>query len=153
MDHKADDALSEEPGLRVRLMAPTNGALYVAPATIVLAATLATVRRHGRDASDHDDGAHDHDHEKIGDGCREQRATPHMLVVKVEFFDGERLIGTVSAAPYAHIWTNVTSGNHVLTAQAIHASGTAVRSERVSITVDTPPTMNRIAQTDPNCCV
>jgi hypothetical protein len=56
-------------------------------------------------------------------------------VVKVEFFAGATLLGTVWAPPYAMIWSNPTAGQHSLTASVTDSKGNSARSEAVDISV------------------
>lgn len=151
MDHKADDgAFGAEPRLRVRLMAPTNGASYVAPATIVLAATLVAARGVGYDAgvADPDAAGRDRADGDCEDGLQ---AGLHEGIAKVEFLDGETLIGAASGAPYACVWINVPSGSHALSARVTNLKGEVVYSACVSITVDVTRAVEAVAHACPNC--
>lgn len=58
-------------------------------------------------------------------------------VAKVEFFDGERLLGTDSAAPYS-LLVDWALGNHTITAKATDNAGAATTSAAVSMTVNPP---------------
>lgn len=61
-------------------------------------------------------------------------------IEKVEFYDGDALLGEVSTAPYQYQW-NVTyddNGSHDLKAAIINTSGKSVTIER-SVTVDVAP--------------
>jgi hypothetical protein len=68
-------------------------------------------------------------------------------VSRVEFFDGDTLIGTDGTAPFSVLWYtawSVPTGSHVLTARAYDAAGNMTPSAPVSVTVDndvTPPTV------------
>jgi hypothetical protein len=47
-------------------------------------------------------------------------------IVRVEFYAGATLIGTVTTPPYNFAWTNVSAGNYVLTAKVIDNQTSAV---------------------------
>jgi hypothetical protein len=57
----------------------------------------------------------------------------------VSFFAGPALLGTVSGSPYQITLTNVLAGNYALQAQVTDASGLAVLSAAVPITVQLGP--------------
>jgi mono/diheme cytochrome c family protein len=59
-------------------------------------------------------------------------------VSKVEFFDGNTLVGTDSAAPYTLSWTGAATGAHTLAARAQDNAGATTTSASVSITVTAP---------------
>lgn len=56
-------------------------------------------------------------------------------VSKVDFYNGTTLIGTSTAAPFGYSWSNVASGNYVLTAKATDNSGNSTTSTSVNISV------------------
>ncbi|MBF0388118.1 MAG: cadherin-like domain-containing protein, partial [Candidatus Omnitrophica bacterium] len=56
-------------------------------------------------------------------------------IVKVEFFNGATLIGTRTAAPFTHNWTNVPAGLYRLTVKATDNYGNSTRSNAMIITV------------------
>ncbi len=56
-------------------------------------------------------------------------------VVKVEFYNGTTLLGTSTAAPFGYNWSNVTSGNYVLTAKATDNSGNTTTTTAVNVFV------------------
>ncbi len=56
-------------------------------------------------------------------------------VTKVDFYNGSTLIGTSTAAPFGYNWSNVASGNYVLTAKATDNTGNSTTSTSVNITV------------------
>jgi hypothetical protein len=57
-------------------------------------------------------------------------------IAKVEFFQGAALIGTVTSAPYAYVWTAVPAGSYTLTAKAADNLGATTASAPVSILVN-----------------
>src|SRR6266568_828444 len=57
-------------------------------------------------------------------------------VTRVDFFRGNTLIGTSTAAPYTFTWTNVAAGSYTLTAKATDNGGATATSAPVSITVN-----------------
>ena len=86
----------------VQLTSPANGASFVAPATVSLAAT----------ASD-----------------------PDGTITRVDFYQGNNLIGTAFSPPYTATWNNVAQGNYSLTARATDNGGTVTTSAAASISV------------------
>ena len=57
-------------------------------------------------------------------------------IAKVEFFQGNTLIGTATSAPYAYIWTGVVAGSYTLTAKATDNYGVATSSAPLSVAVN-----------------
>jgi hypothetical protein len=68
-------------------------------------------------------------------------AADNSQVAKVEFYDGTKLIGSETAAPYTETWnaTSVPLGKHTLTARAIDAVGNVTDSKPIIVTVVAPP--------------
>nr|WP_194774693.1 Ig-like domain-containing protein [Pararhodonellum marinum] len=60
-------------------------------------------------------------------------------VVKVEFYRGNTLLGTVDKAPFNYLWKQVPQGNHSLTAKAFDEQGLSSTSTVVNISVVSPP--------------
>ncbi len=56
-------------------------------------------------------------------------------IAKVEFLNGNSLVGTVTASPYTMTWSNVAAGSYTLTARATDNNGAQTTSAAVSITV------------------
>jgi len=56
-------------------------------------------------------------------------------VTKVEFFDGDTLLGEDTVAPYQFSWVNAASGAHVITAKATDNENTTAISSSVNVTV------------------
>ncbi len=72
-------------------------------------------------------------------------ATDNYSVTKVEFYDGQTLLGTDTSEPYSVSWntTGATAGAHTLTAKAYDIVGLAGSSTGVPVIVDnTPPTVS-----------
>ena len=64
-------------------------------------------------------------------------------IQKVEFFNGNTLIGTVTGSPYTITWNNVPLGNYVITAKAIDDDGLVGTSTPVHFSVvNIPPTVS-----------
>src|SRR5207245_3400266 len=72
------------------------------------------------------------------------KQTSH-AIVKVEFFQGTNLIGTVAGPrrgdQYTLNWAGVAAGNYVVTAKATDDKGDTDLSDPVSITVNTLPSV------------
>lgn len=58
-------------------------------------------------------------------------------VARVEFYEGSRLLGSVSSAPYQYAWPAPSAGSYSLTAKAIDTSGQSSVSAAVGIVVKT----------------
>ncbi|HVI49033.1 MAG TPA: Ig-like domain-containing protein [Chitinophaga sp.] len=56
-------------------------------------------------------------------------------IVSVEFFNGSTSLAVVSAPPYSYTWSNVATGNYVLTAKATDNQGSSTTSAAVNIKV------------------
>jgi hypothetical protein len=59
-------------------------------------------------------------------------------IVRVEFYAGSTLIGSVTTAPYNYAWTNVPAGSYVLTAKAIDDHSAVGTSSGVALQVISP---------------
>ena len=59
-------------------------------------------------------------------------------ISKVEFYNSDTLLGTVTASPYTFTWNNVASGNYKITAKATDNSLLAATSAPVAISVYAP---------------
>ena len=86
----------------VALTSPVDGAKYIEPATIPLAAATS-----------------------ISKG----------QLTRVDFYDGTRLIGSATAAPYTFEWTNVAAGTYTISAKAYGPAGAIDPCGAVSVTV------------------
>ncbi|MFN8009042.1 MAG: Ig-like domain-containing protein [Terriglobia bacterium] len=62
-------------------------------------------------------------------------------LIKVDFFQGNQLIGTATSSPYNFTWNNVPVGTYVLSARATDTTGFSTISTNVSITVGTGATV------------
>ncbi|WP_202702317.1 Ig-like domain-containing protein [Flavobacterium sp. UGB4466] len=67
---------------------------------------------------------------------------------KVEFYNGNTLLGTVNASPYTFKWNTVAAGKYTLTAKAYDNNGIATSSSEVSVKVNQLPTVNITTPTD-----
>jgi chitinase len=56
-------------------------------------------------------------------------------VTKVEFFNGNTSLGSVTAAPYSYTWSNVAAGTYTITAKATDNGGAVTTSAAVTIVV------------------
>ncbi|MFE8605597.1 Ig-like domain-containing protein [Archangium violaceum] len=65
-------------------------------------------------------------------------ASDNMAIAKVEFYDGQTLIGTATSAPYSVSWNTVGAAEetHTLTAKAYDAAGGTATSTGLSVLVD-----------------
>src|SRR5581483_3234030 len=79
---------------------------------------------------------------------------PDGSISRVRFFAGTQLIGTTVSPPYFLIWTNVSAGNYLLTAQATDNAGMTAVSPAVNFTVAgvaiVSPTNNLVAKSPAN---
>jgi hypothetical protein len=66
---------------------------------------------------------------------RATASTTEGSIAKVEFLDGEIVLGESRGTPYTYSWTNPTRGTHKVTARATDDSGAARRSPTATITV------------------
>ncbi|WP_375764752.1 Ig-like domain-containing protein [Archangium gephyra] len=65
-------------------------------------------------------------------------ATDNQTLAKVEFYDGQTLIGTATSAPYSVSWNTVGAAEeiHTLTAKAYDGGGLTATSTELSVLVD-----------------
>ena len=78
-------------------------------------------------------------------------ATDNVGVTRVEFYDGTKLVKTLTKAPFGFGWntTGLAGGAHKLTARAYDAAGNSATSAAVNVTVDsTPPTIKITSPTN-----
>lgn len=151
---------ADQPKIRVSLTSPPTGAVYHAPGAIPLSATVAVLheseRGEGPERSGRDDynRGRDRDRERRGDSdaygergvrndgrARDDRGNPHEEVVRVEFYQGRSLIGSVSTPPYAYTWVNVAPGSYTLTARAVNAKGESGTSLPTAVRVNAVPSV------------
>jgi beta-glucanase (GH16 family) len=57
-------------------------------------------------------------------------------VSKVEFYNGNELLATVTSSPYSFDWENVAAAAYTFTAKAYDAEGLSTTSEAISVTVN-----------------
>ncbi|QNR82919.1 DNRLRE domain-containing protein [Pedobacter riviphilus] len=62
-------------------------------------------------------------------------------VSKVEFYQGNTLLGQSTTAPYSFTWTNLQVGNYALTAKVTDNNGGTALSAVVNVTVSAAPTV------------
>jgi hypothetical protein len=82
---------------------------------------------------------------------RAEAADRDGTVKKVEFYTGDRLLGTVETAPYSLTWSNVAPGEYILTAKATDDDNATTTSSGVKVIVlERPPeqTVVNIEATD-----
>jgi glucose/arabinose dehydrogenase len=72
-------------------------------------------------------------------GFEAQVAAQGAGVKRVEFYNHGEKIGQAITAPYRFQWTNLTAGDHSITARAVDARGNGVASEPVLLSVKQPP--------------
>jgi hypothetical protein len=81
-------------------------------------------------------------------------ATPVASITRVDFYQGNTLIGSLSSGPFSFNVINLGAGNYSYTARAVSSSGTTT-SAPVNVTVTAPPPSTgpstvTITATDPN---
>jgi hypothetical protein len=64
---------------------------------------------------------------------------PDGSVTRVDFYQGETLLGTDTTSPYSWTWTNVPVGTYSLTARATDDDGATATSNAVSVVVSSTP--------------
>src|SRR5438445_5811763 len=108
-------AWAKKDKVDVTLTGPAPGALYNAPAAVVLSANA-------------------------------QAKQKSHSIVKVEFFQGTRFVGSVTGPragdQYTLSWTGVAAGTYSLTAKATNDKGDTDLSDPVSITVNALPSVS-----------
>jgi len=62
---------------------------------------------------------------------------PDGSITKVEYLDGNTVIGTSTTQPYSFTWNNPTAGTHVLTVRVTDSNGGVTTSSPTSFTVGT----------------
>ena len=62
-------------------------------------------------------------------------------IARVEFYQDTTLLGSDDTAPYACTWADVPTGRYILTAKAIDLGGATATSAAITVTVNTPPTL------------
>jgi hypothetical protein len=71
-------------------------------------------------------------------------------IVRVEFYEGDTLLGEALTQPYSMVWSNVMPGNYQITAVAVDDSGLRSEPARVDVIVagNLPPFINLIRPTN-----
>jgi len=69
---------------------------------------------------------------------------PDGFIARVEFYDGDALLGFVASAPFNFVWSNAPAGTHTLIAKARDNGLAVTPSAPVIITVNPPPLGNGI---------
>jgi hypothetical protein len=74
-------------------------------------------------------------------------ASDNVGVIRVDFYDGNNLLGRVASSPFSYNWaiTSANNGSHTLVAKAFDAAGNSADSGPVSVTVDMVPPPDTIA--------
>jgi hypothetical protein len=67
-------------------------------------------------------------------------------ISKVDFYDGNVLLGTVNSSPYVFTWENPSSGIHTLRAIATSSTNIASSPATVSFTVNSPTAIKPVMQ-------
>jgi hypothetical protein len=60
-------------------------------------------------------------------------------IARVEFYNGDVLLGVATAAPFSFVWSNAPVGSHVLIAKARDNGLAVTPSPPLNITIDPPP--------------
>jgi RHS repeat-associated protein len=67
---------------------------------------------------------------------------PGSTIARVEFYQGQSLIGTATSAPYSVAWTNVASGTYALSALVVDNLGASTTSSTVTVKVNAAPSVS-----------
>ena len=70
-------------------------------------------------------------------------------ISKVDFYNGDTLLATVSQSPYTFIWNNVAAGNYSITAKATDNGSLVTASAAVAVSVYTPNIAPSVSLTSP----
>jgi hypothetical protein len=70
-------------------------------------------------------------------------------ITKVEFYNGNNLIGTDTSSPYAMTWSNVEAGSYAIKAKAFDNKGASTTSTALNFTVGVPNGAPEVAITSP----
>ncbi|MFD2203318.1 Ig-like domain-containing protein [Shivajiella indica] len=70
-------------------------------------------------------------------------------IIKVEFYNGTTLLGTVTTAPYIFKWDKPAAGNYTLTAKAFDNKNGATVSAAVNVTIEKPNVAPTVSITSP----
>ncbi|HEY6865394.1 MAG TPA: Ig-like domain-containing protein, partial [Burkholderiales bacterium] len=69
-------------------------------------------------------------------------------IVRVDFYQGQVLIGSAGAAPFEFEWTSVAAGKYSVTAVATDDRGATSTSSAVAVSVNAPPAVSITAPAD-----
>src|SRR5678815_3114076 len=68
---------------------------------------------------------------------------------KVEFYNGNTLMGSDNSSPYSFSWNNVAAGSYTITAKAYDNSSASATSSSVAVVVVTPNVAPTVSITSP----
>lgn len=68
-------------------------------------------------------------------------------IARVEFYEGTKLLGQTTSAPFTYTWQGVGEGTYLVTARAYDNLGLATTSATVSVTLNAPPSVTLISPT------
>src|SRR6185369_4384869 len=68
---------------------------------------------------------------------------------KVEFYNGNTLLGSDNSSPYSFSWNNVAAGSYTITAKAYDISAASATSSSVAVVVITPNVAPTVSITSP----
>lgn len=72
------------------------------------------------------------------------RANRDRTLTKVEFFDGDRAVGTYTNGPYGYTWTNIPEGTHTFYVRCTDSAGSVTTSPTSVVTINPSATMYRV---------
>jgi hypothetical protein len=68
-------------------------------------------------------------------------------IARVEFYEGARLLGQTTSAPFTYTWQGAAEGTYLVTARAYDNLGLATTSAAVAVTLNAPPSIALISPT------
>jgi lysophospholipase L1-like esterase len=69
-------------------------------------------------------------------------------ISKVDFYDGNTLLGTDNSSPFVYTWNGASAGTHTVRTIGTSTAGMASSDASISITVNTLPIIDHYVQTD-----